>query len=308
MRYAVWLILACGVGGCAAERTVPAAGPSEKPAALVNGRAVGWERLRPGLAELAGGQVLEEAVLDELLERRCQERGIVVDQAMVAAERALLIESLDPSPDRAEDLLRVIRSSRRLGDERFSALLRRSAMLRALVGPVKVPEAAVAQAVALRTGERSVVRIIGTRTEADAAAARELVGTGAGGVVDPMRFATVAADVSTDESAARGGLVEPISAEDSNLPAALRRAVTQTQTGKMTPIVSTGEGFLVALVERRLPAREPLSVAEVDALRRELGVRMQRVEMERLGREVLLGAEVVPMDRGLGWSWSQRGK
>lgn len=307
----VVLGLVAGLGaGCGGGGDGPAKGVAdERPAALVNGREVSWERLKPGLAELAGGEVLEEVVLDELLERRCAEKGVVVGQEHVAAERALLIESLDASPDRAEELLRTIRASRKMGEARFAGTLRRSAMLRALS---KVDEAAlkaeIEVAVKVWEGERSVVRIITSMNEAEAAAARGRVTGGGNGPVDPMRFAAVAAEVSRDEAAARGGLVGEVGALDTRVAAGLRDAIARTAVGHVTPVVVTGQSFVIALVQERLPRREAMTREDVERVARETYARMQRREMERLARELLEDAEVVPMDRALGWGWGQRGK
>lgn len=302
--------LVAGLGaGCGGGYEGQRARGDERPAALVDGRPVSWERLKPGLAELAGGEVLEEVILDELLARRCAERGVVVEAEQVAAERALLIESLDASPDRAEELLGTIRASRKLGEARFAGALRRSAMLRALSS---VDEAAmkaeVEVAVRLWEGERSVVRIISSMNEVEAAAARQRVTGGGNGVVEAMHFAAVAAEVSLDESAARGGLVGEVGALDTRVAAGLRDAVARTAVGHVTPVVATGEGFVIALVQERLPRRDAMTRGDVERVARETRVRMQRREMERLARELLSVAKVVPMDRALGWGWGQRGK
>jgi hypothetical protein len=280
----------------------------DRPAALVDGRPVAWDRLVPGLVELAGGQVLEEAVLDDVLERRCAERGIAIGPEAIAGERSLLIESLDASPDRAEVLLKAVRASRRMGEVRFTASLKRSAMMRALVGEDAAAVAGeVATAVQVKQSERSVVRIIATAGEADAAAARARV-MGPDGSVDAVRFAGVAAEVSQDDSALRGGMFGEVSEIDSGLPASLRKAVAKTDVGRVTPVIATGSGFVVAFVEKRLPARGELSVQERAVLEREVRVRAQRRAMELLAQQILSEAKVVPMDRGLGWSWGQRGR
>lgn len=309
MKRALLLMALAGMGGCASERGGVSTPADGRPAAIVNGREVPWDRLRPAMSELAGGQVLEDVVLEEMLERACAERGITVGPEQIAAERALLVESLDVSPDRAEELLRTVRASRKMGEVRFAGALRRSAMLRALVGEDSAEQAGeLAMAIRVRQSERSVVRIIATANEAEAAVALARVTEGRGGVVDPMRFATVAAEVSLDESAARGGVYGEISAVDSGQSAALRRAVAQTAVGHVTPVVSTGEVFVIALVEKRLPARAELTGDERVALAREVRVRWQRREMELRARQLLGEAKVVPMDRSLGWSWDVRGK
>lgn len=253
--------------------------------------------------------MLEEVTLEEMLERACAERGIVVGPQQIAAERALLVESLDASPDRAEELLRAVRASRKMGEVRFAGALRRSAMLRALVGDDASEQAGeLSMAIRVRLSERSVVRIIATANEADAAVALARVTEGRSGAVDPMRFATVAAEVSLDESAARGGVYGEISEVDSGQSAGLRRAVAQTAVGHVTPVVSTGEAFVIAYVEKRLPARAELSGEERATLVREVRVRWQRRAMELRARQLLSEANVVPMDRSLGWSWDVRGK
>ncbi|HZW07580.1 MAG TPA: peptidyl-prolyl cis-trans isomerase [Phycisphaerales bacterium] len=301
------VLVAAGLGGCATGGgNARSGGADQRPAALMDGREVRWGDLLPGLAELAGGQVLEEVVLDALLERRCAERGVEVGPEEIALERALLIESLDASADRAEEMLRVVRSSRGLGEARFAGALRRSAMLRALAGEDASEVAAeVKRAERALKEERSVVRVIVTANEAAASTARARV-VERGDAADAMRFAAVAAELSDDESAAVGGLVGEVTASDSRLPAALRSAVARTASGQVTPVVSTGTGFAIALVERRLPGREALTAEELTRLQRTVRTTVQRRAMERLARAVLADARVVPMDRGLGWSWDQR--
>lgn len=297
----------CGGGGGGTEAARGSA--DDRPAALVDGKEISWDRLKPGLAELAGGEVLEEVVLDELLERRCAAMQVVVGAEQVAAERALLIESLDASPDRAEELLRLIRASRKLGEARFAAALKRSAMLRALIAPKQADvDAEVEVAAKVWLSERSVVRIITCMNESDAAAARGRVTEGKDGLVDPMRFAAVAAEVSRDGLAARGGLVGEVSEVDTRVSATLREAVARTPVGHVTPVVVTGQSFVIALVQERLPKREAVSREEVKTMVREAVVRVERREMELLARELLEASSVVPMDRALRWGWEQRGK
>ena len=234
---------------------------------------------------------------------------VVVGAEQVAAERALLIESLDASPDRAEELLRLIRASRKLGEARFAAALKRSAMLRALIAPKQADvDAEVEVAAKVWLSERSVVRIITCMNESDAAAARGRVTEGKDGLVDPMRFAAVAAEVSRDGSAARGGLVGEVSEVDTRVSATLRDAVARTPVGHVTPVVVTGQSFVIALVQERLPKREAVSREEVKTMVREAVVRVERREMELLARELLEASSVVPMDRALRWGWQQRGK
>jgi hypothetical protein len=75
--------------------TAPAAGAKSADgaagiAAIWRQETVTWDRLRPVLAELAGSAALQEVLLDQLLEERARERGIVPDDAALAREDATL--------------------------------------------------------------------------------------------------------------------------------------------------------------------------------------------------------------------------
>lgn len=300
------LVCSAAAGGCAAARHEGTVKPSDRPAALVDGRPILWSELQPGLAELAGGEVLEEAVLDALLADRCRRSSIAITDESITSERTLLLRSLDPSPDRAEELLREVRAARRHGESRFNASLRRSAMLRALC-PLQPAErdAELAQMLRIRRAPRSVVRIITTADEQDAAATRARAAH-ADGTSDPARFAAAAADpLHGDPLDQRAPLAE-VSSADPSVPAALRDAVDRTKPGFVTPVVFTGKAFVVALVQERLPPRPQPGPGELQALTGEAGERVQRRAMERLARSMLADARVEPLSRELGWSWDQR--
>src|SRR5690606_11930669 len=87
---------------------------------------VSWDELRPVLAEAAGGVALQEVVLDRLLARECERRGIRITEADLATERQALTDTLvrdaGASAADAERLLERIRRQRGLGDARFAAL------------------------------------------------------------------------------------------------------------------------------------------------------------------------------------------
>ncbi|MFT3685130.1 MAG: peptidylprolyl isomerase [Phycisphaerales bacterium] len=305
---ALMLAATASMAGCSSDHLADAPPAEGRPAALVDGRPITWDDLQPGLAELAGGEILEEAVLDSILSERCRRQGIAITADMIAAERALLIESMDPSPDRAEELLRVVRAQRRLGNERFNAALRRSAMLRVLAPVTKSEqEAELLQVVRVRQSERSVIRIISVLNEVDAAAARARVADPQN-AADPMRFSAVASEVSQDESRLRGGLVGEVSAADTTVPAALREAVAKTQPGRVTQVIATGKVFVVAFVQERLPPLPAATRQELEVLARQASIRVQRRAMEQLAKSMLAEAHVQPLDRALGWSWDQRVK
>lgn len=313
------------------------------PAALLGNRAVSWDDLRPALSEAAGAVVLGELVLDAELDARTRAAGLTIDDAAIERERALLLQSMTErsgSADEAARAVAALRAQRGLGPVRFTALLRRTAMLRALVAPtVAVTPELVEEAFAVRHGEQVVLRLIVTPTSHEAAAALAEVRAARAGAtspvnggeskdgasramatIDAMDFARVAARRSTDASRAAGGLLEPMSVEDSRYPAALRAAVRSLKAGEVAgPIALGGSGarggadrgsggssFGIVYVEERRPADGATLDSVREGLERELRIGLERAAMERLAAEITRAAPVSVMDRSLGWSWERR--
>lgn len=290
-----------------AGESAPARRIEDRPVALVAGAAVTWDDLRASLGEAAGGAALEEAALGRLLERECAAKGITIAAEQVERERELAVETLlaeGGAADRedAERLLGRVRTARGLGDARYGALLRRTAMLRALVqGDVRVSDGAVQQLYRLRFGEKYRARLIVTPTAAVASRAAERIKAG-------ESFAAVAAEVSVDPSADRGGLIDPISPADETYPIVIRRAAEETPAGQVSRTLVLEGGFGLLLVESKIDAREPSG--GLDAVRAELerGVRLrqERLLMNTLARRLLASADVQVLDRSVGWSWRNR--
>ncbi|MDZ4755310.1 MAG: peptidylprolyl isomerase [Phycisphaerae bacterium] len=212
----------------------PAAGPARTAAPATPGapiaawrdRTVTFDDLRPALAELAGTTVLRDAFLDFRLEQALAERALTIDNAAVERERALLLRSLDASPDVAERLLQEIRAGQGLGPVRFAALLRRNAGLRALVQPdVRITQDALVRQFDVLYGPKRVSRIITVQT------LREAVDIGQA-LDDGADFAELATRHSTDASAARGGLLAPLSKSDPAWPEPFRQALFRTGAGR----------------------------------------------------------------------------
>ncbi len=194
-----------------AASTLPAT-----PLAFVDAKPVTWADMDPLLVESAGGQVLADLVLDERITRRLAELGKKVTPADMEAERKLLLEMLDPNPDRAQTLLHELRDRRGFGHLRFDQMLTRNAGLRMLVQPdVQVSDAAVQQDFDLFYGPRYQARIITTLSLSDA---QDVIRRAHGG----ESFSDLAIKCSTDPSKAQGGLLSPISAVDPTYPDVIR--------------------------------------------------------------------------------------
>lgn len=271
----------------------------QRPAAMIDGEPMTWDALRAPLAEAAGAEVLRETALESRLRKRMEREGLALTEAMIERERELFAAAAASAGVSSEDAaaaLERVRRERGLGPVRFAALLRRSAMLRALVGPrVNVNDASIAQAYALRHGERFRARVIVTPTAREAAAALARVRGG-------EDFSRIAAEVSTDASAARGGVIEPISPADPAYPKALRDTLAAMKPGEVSdPVVLEGGFALLVLDERLAASAPPLDVVRAE-MEREARSRQERLLMEQLAREIDAGADIRPLDAGLRWS------
>lgn len=276
------------------------------PAAIVNGQPIPWEELLGPLAEAAGGQVLQETILDRLLEEQARSRGITVSPDDIAAERALLTAAVSrdaqANPDNAERLLESVRRSRGLGEVRFAKLLHRNALMRRLVAPtIGIADEEVAQAFQMLHGPKYRARVITAPTRQQAAALRERA------VAEPAairsNFIALAAAESTDPSSPRGGQIDPISPADPQYPATVRDAVLRLQPGEVSPVLAVDQGFAILLLEEAIPADNTTLEAVSDQIRAEVRIRRERLAMEELARRLLKSAQISIPDRSLDWSW-----
>ena len=294
----------------AAERAALDTQPREREAgprtaALLDGQPITWDDLRPLLAEAAGGAVLQEVALDRLLAPLLASRGLSVTADDVAAERRLMIDTLvqeaAATPADAERLLARVRASRGLGDVRFARLLERNAGMRKIVAPeVEVSSDEIAQAFEMRHGAKYRVRVVVVPTSAQAAQLRTEIADAPGDRA--MTFASAASKVSTDPSAARGGMSEPISTVDPAYPAAVRRTLRDMKPGDLSQVIALDRGYALLLLEEIMPPDGAVLADQADRIRVDVRARRERLAMDDLARRLLKTANLSPMDRSLAWS------
>lgn len=282
----------------------PGQGPSVRIAALVDGAPVTWDELSAFAVEASGGQALEELALDRAVAREAERRALKIGPEAIDRERALMIESISAGAavdaDDGERLLAEVRRVRGLGPKRFEALLRRSATLRALVqGEALLDEAGIERAHAMLHGERRRARIITVDTAREAADACARLSRG-------ESFGEVAARVSTDASAPRGGLIEPISAVDPAYPQSVRTALARLAPGEVSGPISLERGFAVLKLEEVLPGSGRSLEETRGEVERAARLREERVRMDGLAQRLLGSAGVTPLDAGLRQSWTWR--
>ena len=269
-------------------------------AAIWSDETVTWDRLRPVLAELAGNAAMQEVLLDALLERRARERGIAPDGAAIAREEATLRTYLDRDAAKAERLLAEVRARQGLGPVRWHALLRRNAILRALVAPdVDVQEAQVVAAHDAAHGPRRGARVIAVPDLRAAQAVSDRLAKG-------ERFEDLAAELSTDPSAARGGLVNPMSRLDPGVPAAVREALWAiAEPGGTSPPVLVGTGYLLVRRGADLPGDGvTLEAVRADA-ERAVRLAQERARMDTLAQDMIRGVNPTFLDESLADAWNR---
>ncbi|MHC4990187.1 MAG: peptidylprolyl isomerase [Planctomycetota bacterium] len=270
-----------------------------RPAALVDGRGVTWGTLRPILAEIGGAQALDEHILDVKLAKETEDAGITIGSAEIQQERRLMLDTLDADPNTSVRLLNELRARQGLGPRRFEALLRRNASLRALIrDEVEITPATIEHRYQLVYGPRRQARIIVHPTLFDAQRTVEDLGRGAD-------FRDLAVERSTDASAARGGLLEPISRVDPAYPDALRRALWSLEVDQVSRPILIDSSYAVIRVERLVPASE--TTLEEARSRIEQATRMQeeRRAMDQLALRLIRNVQVTIFDEALNDAWTQ---
>ncbi len=275
-----------------------AVGGSGHIVAYVHGRPIHRTDLLPGLIEAAGGTVLAEQVLDQMIHQRLTGLGQVVEPEHIDQERALLAHTLDSDdPNRAQRLLRQLRQRRGLGEHRFQRLLVRNAGLRLLVqDQVEISDAAVQQAYRLEHGDRHEVRLIVTDSLVQATGLIRRIHAG-------ESFIDLAIAHSTDASRAQGGLLGLISLADPTFPKAVRTTVAGLQTGQVGGPVALDDGFAVLKLER-IEAGNQIAFDQVrSALRIRVRRQVERMLMQRQVRAMLNDADVIVLDPLLETSW-----
>ena len=254
----------------------PASPPPERPPVTWRGEVIEWSELRPLLAERAGAVVLEEVLLDRQLDRLIRERNLTVDAARVEREAGDLLAGLSEDPDRAGRLLLDLRAAQGLGDRRWNALLRRNAAARLLVqDQVRVTPQAIEAAMDAAHGPRRTCRIMALPDLKACAEARRRIDAG-----EP--FGEVAVAMSTDRSAARGGLVNPVSRLDPSWPASFRQALWDLSMGQTSAPVLVEQGYVLVRAEGEVPAETVDPVKARAAAERDVRRAQERVQMEAL--------------------------
>jgi len=271
-----------------------------RPPALLDGETIDWEMLRPRLLEISGGQILEELALEQFLRAELRMAGITIDDAALAREEQAALEALATDPARASQLLTALRNAQSLGPARWTALLWRNAALRALAKrEVTISEGAIRQAYDVAHGPRRSARLIVVADISSAEKVRERMAAG-------EAFSEIAAQVSTDSSAARGGLLAPIARLDPSFPPAFREVLFTMKPGECSAAILLENGYAILQMRDEIPGdgANP-STTRADDQRAARRVQ-ERVEMDRIARMLLRKAKPTIFEDALNDSWNRR--
>ena len=296
-------ICIAGCGSTPSQKADSVAQPtiiaSERPLATWSGQRIISSDLEPMLLEMSGDLLLREYVLSMELERAAVKRKIVLDADALTRERELLTQSMAGESDQAERLLMQIRSDRGLGPERFSRMLRRLAILRAIVSPeVDTNEELVIASWDAVHGPRRTARVIVVDDVAQAESIRNSIENG-------DDFITLAAEQSLDPSAPRGGLLAPISRHDRAWPEEFRRSLYELDVDEISPPLAIDGRYLLVRLESESPASGiTLEEGRQDAenIARQS---MERLMMDREARRIMEQSTLTIIDKNIRWREQQ---
>lgn len=310
---AINIVFACA--GCAGRTSSVRSGqdadakgssPSaDRAAALVDGVEVSWQELLVVLSEMSGAAALDEIVLDKAVATAFATAGHTLTQDMVDRERRLAVDSLRAS-GQAGVSLDDLRASRGLGPARFDRVLRRTAMLRAMVHErVEVTDSMVSDRFEIVYGPTVSFRVITTSNHAAIAALRSsLLSVQRRGVDAEVEFARAAMQMSSDTTAMRGGMVERVSPKDPAYPEVVRVAVQTLGVGAISDVLALEESqcAMVYITEKHEASATTFGKVRDDIVL-ELTLRQERIHMESLVGQLTERAVVQPLDGSLAWSW-----
>ena len=286
-----------------AATTTRATSQAQTPNAIayIDGQIASRDALFALLAEAHGGEALAELVLDRRVAKRLAGEGIVLTPQDLERERERLKSDLSADEDEGQRLINAMRSRLGLGDKRYAALLKRNAGMRRLVRDgISITEPAIRQAYELRYGDRYRARLMTAADVNTLSRARQRVLNG-------TSFTDLAIELSTDASAAQGGLLSPISPADASYPKAVRDALVKLsakdRASRLSPVIALADGYALLWLEQIVKRDKPPFATVREELAQAVYRDLERVRMRQLARTLIESANIVVLDPALSRSW-----
>lgn len=278
-----------------AEKTSPEI--QGRPVATISGTPIALEQIIEPLLRSHGVTVLEDLIVIEMASREAEAKGLALSHADVQREHDLTLRKIMNPPGsmvqepfdrhKAERLLQALRAERNISPEQFRLSLHRNALLRKLVEHERsFSEEDYRDEFNRAYGERVRVRHIQLATMADAARIREKLEAG-------EDFAELARRFSANPTtAAVGGLLDPFTARDEQIPMAIRTDAFKLSPGEVSPAINVGEWLHLLRIEERLPAESHTLEEVKDELTRRLRDRLSEPAIQELAAKLFAAADI----------------
>ncbi len=284
---------------------------SAPPIATVDGHPIASERVVDLLLRSHGPGILEQLIVADAAARMAGEQGIEVTQGDVDREyeRALRrmidpLASVTPGKidhEAGERVLAAVLSERNISREEFTITMVRNATLRRLIDSRRVFTEAQRRAEQERV-RRARVRIRHIQLATPGAVQRVQAQLASG-----VPFADLAVAHSANlASAPAGGLLEPFTEIDEEVPAPIRRAAFALTPGATSGTVQVGRWYHILRLEQRLPGREFEGADTRDEIEHRLRARLTEPAMRNLYERLFREASVVIHDPGLREAFQRR--
>lgn len=283
------------------------------PIATVNGRPVAASELVDLLFQSHGPGLLEQLVALYAAEDLAAKKGLTVTQSDVDKELDLALRRLvnplaaatsqDFDRAQAERTLEAVLSQRNISREEFFLPLRRNAYLRKIAqSDVTVTDAQLKDEYDRKFGEHVRIRHIQLAGSAEASRLQERMAAG-------ESFADLATRYSANSASAKqGGLLEPFTAIDDQIPEPIRRAAFALPVGQISGVVRVGEWYHILKREDDPPIHQPA----FDSVKKDLAIslrdRLSEVRMRELFEQTLKSAGVEIHDSVLRAAYDRRVK
>jgi foldase protein PrsA len=279
--------------------------------ATVNGRPIERQRLVELLYRSHGAGLLDQLVGLELAEQAAAKAGVTVGPADINRELDGALRRLsDPlatvtsaSFDRtaSAQLLEAVLRDRNMSREEFDLLIRRNALLRKSVAARETfTEDDLRREYDRIFGRRVRVRHIQLSSLAEVERVRERLAAG-------ETFASIASNFSANTASARtGGLLEPFSALDEDLPAAFRQTALALNPGDVSEAVRVGQWYHLIQCDAVLPPENPDFGSVRERLQRSLHERVTDPQMFALFERLFKEAAIQVHDSELREGFEQR--
>ena len=273
----------------------------QTPIATVDGDPVARREVVDLLLASHGPGVLEQLIVLRLAAKLARDKGLSVGDRETDDEYERTLRRLsDPlfalttGPiDRAEAerVLDVVLAERNISRAEFMVGMRINACLRRIIeSEITFTDQQLSEQLQRRFGERVLVRHIQSASVREAGRLREQLSSGAD-------FAELARSSSANVlSGGDGGLLEPFSQNDEQVPAVIREVAFSLTPGRFSDPIRVGAWYHVIKLEQRLP-RENVNLDDVrDQLAGTLRERLSGPAMSGLYDKLLEEAHVVIHD------------